>query len=182
MRSGLQKLLRKHGPTTADLLAHRADARARARRRFASAVRPRRRARGREGRRGSPRRRRPRGRSRASAATPPSARRRHRRASSRSSAWGGRASSSRSRPSAPARGDALLVDGARLTRTGIDRVEFLIAPNRGEEPRPLRKIASGGELSRALLALKRVLAEQGPAGHVRLRRGRRGRRAAPWPR
>jgi DNA repair protein RecN (Recombination protein N) len=61
-------------------------------------------------------------------------------------------------------GDGLLVDGARLTRTGIDRVEFLIAPNRGEEPRPLRKIASGGELSRALLALKRVLADQGPVG------------------
>jgi DNA repair protein RecN (Recombination protein N) len=60
--------------------------------------------------------------------------------------------------------DALLVDGARLTRSGVDRVEFLIAPNRGEEPRPLRKIASGGELSRALLALKRVLAGQGPAG------------------
>lgn len=60
--------------------------------------------------------------------------------------------------------DSLLVDGARLTRTGIDRVEFLIAPNRGEDPRPLRKIASGGELSRALLALKRVLADQGPAG------------------
>jgi DNA repair protein RecN (Recombination protein N) len=60
--------------------------------------------------------------------------------------------------------DALLVDGARLTRTGIDRVEFLIGPNPGEEPRPLRKIASGGELSRALLALKRVLADQGPVG------------------
>jgi DNA repair protein RecN (Recombination protein N) len=59
---------------------------------------------------------------------------------------------------------ALAVDGARLSRTGIDHVEFLIAPNRGEEPRPLRKIASGGELSRALLALKRVLAEKGPAG------------------
>lgn len=56
------------------------------------------------------------------------------------------------------------VDGARLTRAGIDRVEFLIAPNRGEDPRPLRRIASGGELSRALLALKRVLAEKGPAG------------------
>jgi DNA repair protein RecN (Recombination protein N) len=59
---------------------------------------------------------------------------------------------------------ALVVDGARLARSGIDHVEFLIAPNRGEEPRPLRKIASGGELSRALLALKRVLAEKGPAG------------------
>ncbi len=56
------------------------------------------------------------------------------------------------------------VDGERLTRTGIDRVEFLIAPNPGEDPRPLRRIASGGELSRALLALKRVLAEKGPAG------------------
>ncbi len=58
----------------------------------------------------------------------------------------------------------MVVDGARLTRGGIDRVEFLIAPNQGEDPRPLRRIASGGELSRALLALKRVLAENGPAG------------------
>jgi DNA repair protein RecN (Recombination protein N) len=66
-------------------------------------------------------------------------------------------------PAAASNGQ-LVVDGARLSRTGIDHVEFLIAPNRGEEPRPLRKIASGGELSRALLALKRVLAEKGPAG------------------
>lgn len=65
---------------------------------------------------------------------------------------------------AVAAGEPLSVDGARLTRTGIDRVEFLIAPNPGEDPRPLRRIASGGELSRALLALKRVLAEKGPAG------------------
>jgi DNA repair protein RecN (Recombination protein N) len=61
-------------------------------------------------------------------------------------------------------GESLSVDGARLQRTGIDRVEFLIAPNKGEDPRPLRRIASGGELSRALLALKRVLADRGPAG------------------
>lgn len=59
---------------------------------------------------------------------------------------------------------ALNVEGARLGRTGIDRVEFLIAPNKGAPPRPLRKIASGGELSRALLALKRVLADRGAAG------------------
>ncbi|AKV01473.1 DNA repair protein RecN [Labilithrix luteola] len=65
---------------------------------------------------------------------------------------------------APVAGELPLVDGARLTSSGIDRVEFLIAPNKGEDPRPLRKIASGGELSRALLALKRVLAEKGPAG------------------
>ena len=64
----------------------------------------------------------------------------------------------------PGTSDLPPVDGARLTMSGIDRVEFLIAPNKGEDPRPLRKIASGGELSRALLALKRVLAEKGPAG------------------
>lgn len=47
---------------------------------------------------------------------------------------------------------------------GADRVEFLIATNRGEDPRPLRRVASGGELSRALLAVKRVLAALGPVG------------------
>lgn len=56
------------------------------------------------------------------------------------------------------------VDGVRLTESGIDRVEFLIAPNPGEAPRPLAKVASGGELSRSLLALKRVLAGTGPVG------------------
>jgi DNA repair protein RecN (Recombination protein N) len=67
---------------------------------------------------------------------------------------------------APLGGDRseLAVDGARLGHDGIDRVEFLISPNRGIDPRPLRRIASGGELSRALLALKRSLAECGPAG------------------
>jgi DNA repair protein RecN (Recombination protein N) len=53
------------------------------------------------------------------------------------------------------------VGGHRIAAHGLDRVEFLIAPNRGEEPRPLKKVASGGELSRALLALKRVLAGLG---------------------
>jgi DNA repair protein RecN (Recombination protein N) len=61
------------------------------------------------------------------------------------------------------RGEGLEVDGARLSPTGIDRAEFLIAPNRGEEARPLRKVASGGELSRSLLAIKRVLSGLGPA-------------------
>jgi DNA repair protein RecN (Recombination protein N) len=41
---------------------------------------------------------------------------------------------------------------------GIDRVEFMISPNVGEELRPLSKIASGGELSRITLALKTILA------------------------
>lgn len=60
--------------------------------------------------------------------------------------------------------DELELDGARLGPTGVDRAELLIAPNQGEEPRPLRRIASGGELSRALLAVKRVLAGLRPAG------------------
>jgi DNA repair protein RecN (Recombination protein N) len=41
---------------------------------------------------------------------------------------------------------------------GADRVRFLFAPNPGEEPRPLAKIASGGELSRVMLAVKQTLA------------------------
>lgn len=39
---------------------------------------------------------------------------------------------------------------------GLDRVEFLFSPNPGEPPRPLARIASGGELSRLMLALKQV--------------------------
>jgi DNA repair protein RecN (Recombination protein N) len=40
---------------------------------------------------------------------------------------------------------------------GADRIDFLISPNPGEEPRPLSRIASGGELSRIMLALKVIL-------------------------
>jgi DNA repair protein RecN (Recombination protein N) len=42
---------------------------------------------------------------------------------------------------------------------GVDRVEIVFAPNPGEAPRPLRKIASGGEMSRVMLAVKTALAE-----------------------
>ncbi|MGC6492701.1 MAG: DNA repair protein RecN [Myxococcota bacterium] len=56
------------------------------------------------------------------------------------------------------------LDGAHLSETGVDQVEFLIAPNHGQSPRPLHRIASGGELSRALLAIKCVLAHNGPRG------------------
>ncbi len=48
----------------------------------------------------------------------------------------------------------------KLTNTGMDGVEFLISANRGEEPKPMAKIASGGELSRIMLALKSVLADR----------------------
>jgi DNA repair protein RecN (Recombination protein N) len=52
------------------------------------------------------------------------------------------------------------VEGApvQLTPAGIESVEFLFTSNPGEEPRPLAKIASGGEVSRVMLALKSILA------------------------
>jgi DNA repair protein RecN (Recombination protein N) len=46
-----------------------------------------------------------------------------------------------------------------ITETGIDRAAFMITPNPGEELKPLAAIASGGELSRVVLALKAILAE-----------------------
>jgi DNA repair protein RecN (Recombination protein N) len=158
----LQKLLRKHGPTTTELLAHRASVEQELARLDAGSERI--------------------AELEAAAAKKIAA-----------VAKGARALSSKRRETAEKLADAigkelgalgmgrarvlvdvapttagadadLRVDGARLTRAGIDRVEFLIAPNRGEDPKPLRRIASGGELSRALLALKRVLADRGPAG------------------
>lgn len=55
----------------------------------------------------------------------------------------------------------ILEDGtkARFDDTGIDQVEFLIAPNPGEGLKPMVKIASGGETARLMLALKKVLAQ-----------------------
>ncbi len=62
------------------------------------------------------------------------------------------------------RGDAeheLIVDGRPCTAgpDGVDDVEFLFSANPGEEPRPLVRIASGGEMSRVMLAIKSVLAQ-----------------------
>jgi DNA repair protein RecN (Recombination protein N) len=48
-----------------------------------------------------------------------------------------------------------------LTADGIDVLEFMISPNVGEDLRPMAKIASGGELSRIMLALKTILARSG---------------------
>ena len=48
----------------------------------------------------------------------------------------------------------------KLTAKGMDTVEFLISANLGEEPKPIAKIASGGELSRIMLALKNVIAQK----------------------
>ena len=52
---------------------------------------------------------------------------------------------------------------ANTSEHGIDRVEILIAPNRGEEPKPMQKIASGGELSRIQLAIAAALFKKSPA-------------------
>ena len=52
--------------------------------------------------------------------------------------------------------------GAALGKDGAERARILIAPNPGEPPRPLARVASGGELSRLLLALKRALARTDP--------------------
>ncbi len=55
----------------------------------------------------------------------------------------------------------ILKDGRRLAfdQTGLEEVEFLVAPNPGEGLKPLVKIASGGETSRLMLAIKNVLAQ-----------------------
>jgi DNA repair protein RecN (Recombination protein N) len=59
-----------------------------------------------------------------------------------------------------ARFSVLLQRGDAIGPRGRERVEFLLAPNRGEEPRSLARAASGGELSRVLLALIVVLANR----------------------
>ncbi|MFV1859301.1 MAG: DNA repair protein RecN [Anaerolineales bacterium] len=56
--------------------------------------------------------------------------------------------------------NGVLIEGKRVAfgRHGLDRVEFLVAPNPGEGLKPLAKVASGGETSRLMLGLKSVLA------------------------
>lgn len=57
-------------------------------------------------------------------------------------------------------GHEIVVDGTPVVigPDGFDNVEFLFSANPGEEPRPLARIASGGEMSRVMLAIKSVLA------------------------
>ncbi len=55
---------------------------------------------------------------------------------------------------------------ANWSESGTDRVEFLISANAGEEPRPLDRVASGGELSRIALALKTSLGQAARANGV----------------
>jgi len=60
----------------------------------------------------------------------------------------------------------LRVDDNLLSATGIDQAAFMIAPNVGESLKPLAAIASGGELSRVVLALKAILAETDAVGTI----------------
>lgn len=53
------------------------------------------------------------------------------------------------------------IEPSAMTSKGADHVEFLLSPNPGEPLRPLAKIASGGEMSRIMLAMKSVLARTG---------------------
>lgn len=53
------------------------------------------------------------------------------------------------------------MDEEDITRTGADKVEFLFSSNPGEPLKPLKNIASGGEISRVMLGLKNVLSEKG---------------------
>ncbi len=57
--------------------------------------------------------------------------------------------------------ESISFQGQVIGPKGIDAVSFLISPNPGEEPRPMARIASGGELSRILLALKSIMAGKG---------------------
>jgi DNA repair protein RecN (Recombination protein N) len=54
-----------------------------------------------------------------------------------------------------------LIAGKKLTERGMDQVEFYFSPNPGEPVKPLAKIASGGELSRLMLALKALVLTPG---------------------
>ena len=64
----------------------------------------------------------------------------------------------------------------RWTAAGVDDVEFFCSPNPGEELRPLARIASGGELSRIMLALRTLGRARGRRPHAHLRRSRRRHR------
>ena len=57
-------------------------------------------------------------------------------------------------------------NGKVISDTGLEQAAFMIAPNVGEDLKPLSKIASGGELSRVILALKAILVHTEPVGTV----------------
>ena len=140
----LSRLARKHGGTVAELAARRES--------LAAELADDRLVR-RGGRR--PARRRSTRRTRARR---PRRRRCRRRASGRQAAWSARSARRCASSGSRRAGCRSRSRRASWAPTGVDRVRFLFAPNPGEEPRPLAKIASGGELSRVMLAVKQALA------------------------
>ncbi|MEE8075390.1 MAG: DNA repair protein RecN, partial [Candidatus Binatia bacterium] len=54
-----------------------------------------------------------------------------------------------------------LIGGRKITEEGIDQIEFYFSPNPGEPVKPLAKVASGGELSRVMLAIKSLVLTRG---------------------
>jgi len=87
------------------------------------------------------------------------------------------------------------IDGASIdcTADGCDEVTFYISTNKGESPKPLAKIASGGEISRVMLSLKSILAKEhhlpvmifdeidtGISGHISEKVGREMRKLSEY--
>lgn len=69
-------------------------------------------------------------------------------------------------PASESASSFLVLNNGSISETGIDRASFMIAPNIGEDLKPLAAIASGGELSRVVLALKVILAETDLVGTI----------------
>ncbi len=57
--------------------------------------------------------------------------------------------------------DTAVIENCTFSKNGIDTVEFYLSTNRGEPLKPLKRIASGGEVSRIMLALKNIAADRG---------------------
>ena len=62
-------------------------------------------------------------------------------------------------PNARLEADFQMIPASELSENGIDQVEFLLSANRGEPVKPLHKVASGGEISRIMLAMKIALSD-----------------------
>ncbi len=64
---------------------------------------------------------------------------------------------------------SIVLEPAEWSESGADRIHFMVSPNAGEEPKPMEKIASGGELSRIALALKTCLVGSRPVAPQTMR-------------
>src|SRR5207244_4031017 len=74
------------------------------------------------------------------------------------------------------------MEGGPVDLTGIDRVEFLLTTSAGEEPRPMARVASGGQLARFALALQTALSRAAARPQTRHARPSVSYSSAPPPR